>query len=119
RRDRDGFVRHNPDGASIGLVHLHGKAHGRIHGADSASLEFGNDRRGDVVHFVARTMKFEVRDGTGSAAYWLPSHPYQEAQQRFRPGVIPENLHPLRFYGRATDFHDPNIICSMIHSYTP
>src|SRR5215472_4302536 len=64
-------------------------------------------------------MKFEVRHGTRSAANRLPCHSYNEAQQRLRPRVTPENLRPLRFDGRATDFDDPNIISAMFHSDTP
>jgi hypothetical protein len=79
-RDRDGLVRHDPDGSGVRLVHLHRKAHRGINGADSAFFEFGNDRRGDVVHFVPRTMKFQVRHRTGSGANRFPGHPYDETQ---------------------------------------
>jgi hypothetical protein len=63
-------------------------------------------------------MKLEVRHRTRSAAHRFPSHPDDEAQQSFRPGIIPENLRSLRFDGGASDFDDARIIRAVIDGHT-
>ena len=58
--DGDRLVRDHPNGAATGLIHFHGKTHGRIDGLDAALLEFGHDRRADLVDLFTRSMEFEV-----------------------------------------------------------
>src|SRR5262249_35636305 len=110
RRNANGFMRNDPEASAASLVHLHREAHGRIGGANSTRLKFSDDCRRNVIDFVAGPMKLEVRYGTRSAANRLASHPDNEAQQRFRPRIIPENLCPLRFEGGAPEFNDANIV---------
>src|SRR5262249_32601977 len=64
-------------------------------------------------------MKLEVCHRTRSAADRLTSHLHDEAQQRLRPGVIPEDLCSLRFEGRTSDFDDANIVRPVVQRDAP
>ena len=56
----DRLVRDHPNRAATGLIHFHGKTHGRIDSSDAALLQFGDDRCTDLIDLFTRSMEFEV-----------------------------------------------------------
>src|SRR5262249_54905665 len=78
--DGDGFMRHQPHGARSGLIHLHGKSHGRVHGADASRLQLRDNCGGDVIDLIAGAVEFEVGYRAWRSAHWLARHSHDEAQ---------------------------------------
>jgi hypothetical protein len=105
--DRDRLVRDDP---GHGLMHLHGEAHGRIHCANAARFELGDDFRADVGDLVTGAMELEIGDGSRSTAHRLAGHTHHKAHKRLGPGLMAQDLIPLRVEARAADLDKSRII---------
>ncbi len=76
-------------------IHLHGEAHGRVHGPLPAVEQRPRDPAAHLVALVAGVMKFDVGDRPRRRADVVAIHPHDEGDQRPCARQDTEDLVPL------------------------
>ena len=117
---RDRFVGNDPKPAGVPAIGLHRKSGGApVDRADAGCVECPHDPPRDVVHLVARVMKFEIGNRAHRRADIFPVHPAHDTDQRLAGRKQRESVASMGGEIGMIDRHEADIVGSGFEAQGP